>query len=87
MTNKYFLCIVDLEMLLGQKFRSHLQNGGALSFFFSFKATLKLHSETMTQQKETISKLEERDREREDELRDAKEKVAALTTLVEEKVS
>ena len=55
--------------------------------FFSFQATLKLHSETMTQQKETISKLEERDREREDELRDAKEKVAALTTLVDEKVS
>ena len=41
----------------------------------------------MTQQKETICKLEERDREREEELRDAKEKVAALTTLVEEKVS
>jgi hypothetical protein len=55
--------------------------------FFYLKATLKLHSETISEQKDTISKLEERDRQLEEELKDAKEKISALTNLVEEKVS
>jgi hypothetical protein len=55
--------------------------------FFCLKATLKLHSDTISEQKDTISKLEERDRQLEEELKNAKEKISALTNLVEEKVS
>ena len=58
-----------------------------LSFLVPSQTALKTQSETIERQKEVIYRLERRDFERETEFQNTKDKIKALETFIEEKVS